>query len=108
MSLAIDVDTVTEVLLADGWHSVWGKSFSLDAYEFLWSGRSGMTIAERRDSEPAWARGEDPMLLHGGGQYGICANGFSFTEIYEGEPGSLISGPLTAVLAVRHRHPDLD
>ena len=83
MSLAIDVDKVTEVLLADGWHSVWNWSFTLDSYEFLW-----------------WPNGrndpESRMTLHSGGDSGVCAVGFQFAV-----PGGLtISGPLTAILAV--------
>ena len=34
MSLWIDVATVVEVLLTDGWHPVLDDSFNLDAYEF--------------------------------------------------------------------------
>jgi hypothetical protein len=33
MSLYIDVDRVSSVLLADGWHAVAEDSFDLDAYE---------------------------------------------------------------------------
>lgn len=78
MSLYIDTATVTRVLLADGWHDVEAKSFTLDAYEYL----------------------EDEELLHGGGQDGICASGFNFTT-----PGVLgdttLTGPLTSILAVQ-------
>lgn len=39
MSLAVDVDRVAQVLLADGWHTVdfneGVSSFDLDAYEFI-------------------------------------------------------------------------
>ena len=34
MSLWIDLNRVTTVLLADGWHHVTNDSFDLDAYEF--------------------------------------------------------------------------
>ncbi|RSM73470.1 hypothetical protein DMH04_41400 [Kibdelosporangium aridum] len=77
MSLAIDVDEITAVLLADGWHTVANKSFTLDSYEFVW-----------RDS-----------TMHGGGQSGVCSAGFEFTD----DSGAMLSGPLTAVLAVRRR-----
>lgn len=49
MSLAIDVDTVYEVLLADGWHKVdwqrsndgtWASSFAFDAYEYEYGDHS--------------------------------------------------------------------
>ena len=90
MSLAIDVDQVTEVLLADGWHYVFDQSFTLDAYEFF----------------DQYAR-ETDTTLHGGGQSGVCATGFQFKS-YEGLAGSnrdgnveFMSGPLTAILAVK-------
>jgi hypothetical protein len=94
VSLAIDVDTVTAVLLLDGWHKVSAKSFFIDSYEFLWSGQSGVTVEKLEQEHPD----KDAMLVHGGGQSGITAAGFSFTD---GEGGHL-SGPLSAVLAVRH------
>ena len=75
MSLAIEVDDVVAVLLADGWHTVYEDSFYLDSYEFLW--------------------GE--QVLQGGGQSGICSNGFTFKSADR----SYLSGPLTAILAVR-------
>ncbi len=80
MSLAIDVDEVTEVLLADGWHTVSDKSFELDAYEYTWSGE----------------------VAHGGGSSGVCATGFAFREDWA-TPPRLMAGPLTAILAVRYR-----
>lgn len=76
MSLAIEVDEVAGVLLADGWHVVDDDSFDLDSYEFL--------------------HGEVP--LHLGGQSGICATGFAFKE-----GGDVVLGPLTSILAVRCR-----
>lgn len=76
MSLSIDVASVTDVLLADGWHKIDDGSFNLDAYEFL----------------------EGDRVVLKGGQSGICATGFSFVS-----QGTQYSGPLTSVLAVRHR-----
>jgi hypothetical protein len=35
MSLCIDVDRITSVLLADGWHEVYGFSFDVDCYEMI-------------------------------------------------------------------------
>jgi len=35
MSLAIDIDKVATVLLADGWHTVEDDSFDIDAYEYV-------------------------------------------------------------------------
>lgn len=97
MSLAIDVDLVREVLLADGWHEVLDASFGLDAYEFLWSGRDGVTVREVERQDPR-AR---VLTQHGGGQSGICATGFQFRS-----PEGWMSGPLTSVLAVRHAAAD--
>lgn len=85
MSLAIDVDTIVAVLLVDGWHEVAERSFTMDSYEFIWW------------SEHADTMRDDPMLMHGGGQGGVCATGFRFKVKAEGH----IAGPLTAILAVR-------
>lgn len=88
MSLAIDTDKVVGVLLADGWHGVAAKSFDIDSYEFLYY---------HNPSDPS-----DFMMSHGGGQSGVCASGFMFTETYEGTSGGAkVYGPLTAILAVR-------
>lgn len=78
MSLAINTDMVTDVLLADGWHKVARGSFDLDSYEFM----------------------EGDVLVHGGGQSGVCAKGATWREAGR---STVISCPLTAVLAVRHR-----
>lgn len=96
MSLAIDVDLVTDVLLADGWHKVASKSFNLDSYEYLWSGRTGMTVAQFEEHYK-----DDAMLIHPGGNSGVCATGFGF----ETDQGEWMYGPLTAVLAVKTRRP---
>ena len=85
MSLAIDVDTVTAVLLADGWHDVIDDSFDVDAYEF----------------EEKIGEGEDPRILHGGGQSGISDSGF----VCRTSQG-MICGPLTSLLAVKVRTED--
>lgn len=77
MSLAIDLDDVTEVLLSDGWHPVAGRTFYLDSYEFKW------------DAE---------FVLSGGQCDHVPSTGFSF----ETDGGQRISGPLTAVLAIKH------
>ena len=87
MSLAIDVDKVKGVLLSDGWYEVKDRSFVLDSYEYLWwpEGADGAKI-------------EEPDVVHGGGQSGVCATGFTF----KGNEGDWISGPLTAIEAVRY------
>ena len=74
MSLCIDVDRVTAVLLADGWHAVYAKSFDIDAYEFD----------------------------HGGTNLGPGGAGATWTERRGNRPVTCVSCPLTAVLAVRH------
>jgi hypothetical protein len=80
MSLAIDVDLVTAVLLADGWHQVAPQSFNIDAYEFMNEG----------------------IALLGGGQEreaGVPAAGAVWTE----KDRSQVYCPLTAVFAVKTR-----
>lgn len=85
MSLAIDVSTVTAVLLPDGWHNVADHSFDIDSYEFV---------------EPHPDSHRDPYaLLSGGQEPHIPASGFRFIED-DGE-ATPIEGPLTSVLAVR-------
>lgn len=74
MSLCIDIDHVSRVLLADGWHKVAESSFLLDAYEYV--------------------EGDD--IVHGGGNSGICSTGFAFRTL----AGETFFGPLSAVLAV--------
>jgi hypothetical protein len=74
MSLYIDTEHVTRVLLADGWHEA--RSFELDSYEF--------------------ASGEE--VIHEGGQSGVCATGFQFIS-----GGRVLCGPMTAILAVEVR-----
>jgi hypothetical protein len=75
VSLAIKIDDVAEVLMAGEWHVVEAHSFDLDSFEFL----------------------HDDLLVHGGGNSGICATGFSFTD----GNGNEICGPLTSVQAVK-------
>jgi hypothetical protein len=93
MSLAIDPGMVKAVLLADGWHEVDDLDFELDSYEFV---------------EPHPDPNRNGLVLHGGGNSGVCATGFRFQEVvYDpGEDGEVrylckIAGPLTAILAVR-------
>lgn len=75
MSLAIQTDDITHVLLADGWLEVADQSFDIDSYEYKWHDE----------------------LVHGGGWSGICDAGFVFTT-----PGKTkVAGPLTSILAVR-------
>ena len=87
MSLALDVDRVSEVLIGGTWYGVKKQSFSLDSYEYIW-------FAEGQ------IRGQDdPTILHGGGNSDVCASGFMFTTTRNGMT-VLMSGPLTAIQAV--------
>lgn len=90
MSLAINIDDVTAVLIkgSDGWETVAPmgdkpeiSSFTLDSYEFV-------------DSY-------DELLMGGGSerQFGVSATGFGFTT----PAGERISGPISSILAVKHR-----
>ena len=79
MSLAIDIDNVTAVLLADGWHKVARESFDMDAFEFV----------------------HEERTVHGGGECGVSATGFSFWT----PDDDLVSGPVTSIVAVRYRVP---
>jgi hypothetical protein len=94
MSLAINIDAVSAVLLADGWHQVADASFLVDSYEYI---------------DPAYAN-DERGLVHGGGQSGVCASGFGFYEDLDENAGNAyrgdlvrVAGPLTAILAVQER-----
>ena len=93
MSLAIEVDDITQVLLADGWHTVDEASFGIDSYEFIW--REGM------DDNPMLAGGQEKHIAAAGhrgstSREHIAAAGFRFTE-----SDHVLCGPLTSVLAVK-------
>jgi hypothetical protein len=86
MALAIDVDRVSEVLLADGWHrcdtdETDVSTFSMDAYEYLW----------RPDPDDQW---NITVMGHGNDYMGHT--GFTFTE-----DDVRVFGPLSAIQAVR-------
>ena len=88
MSLAIDIDRVDAVLLADGWHEVVDFSFALDAYEYVWYS-GGRTRWDGSDREPVvFVMGDE---AHGG------YTGYSFRE----PDGRIVAGPCAAILAVR-------
>jgi hypothetical protein len=76
MSLAIDVDTVVAVLLADGWHKVTDGSFELNSYEFVHAG---------------------PTVHSVGKVQSVPTIGTTWVEA----DGTIVSCPLTSVLAVR-------
>jgi hypothetical protein len=90
MSLAIDIDRVTAVLLADGWHIVDTmnqsgqivSSFSTDAYEFV----------EHTSNED-----EGRVMRVAGGDGKIVG----YTGVYFASQGENYYCPLSAVLSVR-------
>lgn len=75
MSLLIEIDKVSEVLLSGKWYTVLEDSFDLDAYEF---------IHERL------------LLVSGKRGTGVCSTGFTFRSSL-----GRIVGPLTAISAVK-------
>jgi hypothetical protein len=90
MSLSIDIDRVSDVLLADGWHRVIfqnGEStFLIDAYEYI----------QRRE-------GGDPEILVGGGSVpGVPSTGASWIDA---KAKRTMTCPLTSILAVMVRPP---
>jgi hypothetical protein len=89
MSLRIDTDRVVAVLLPDGWHEIEDESFDLDAYEF---------VEFFEEAQPGTSpQQRTANLVHGGGDAtGVTETGYTFRE-----GGFRVSGPLTAVLAVR-------
>lgn len=106
MSLRIDIDNIIAVLLSDGWHDVasdstfestesapYRSSFDLDSYEFGEYSTIEKTLSTKF------------RCIHGGGANGIGATGFSFYEADETEDYRKIrvSGPLSAIIAVRER-----
>lgn len=79
MSLALDIDRVNSVLLADGWHVVEPlpkgvSSFVLDAYEYVWSGDPDESYQDREGSKLGWR----------------CHSG-----------GEVLAGPMSSLLAVK-------
>lgn len=79
MSLSIDAKHVTAVLLVDGWHVIEPGTFKIEGYDI------------RDDGYPLIAR-EFPD------------HGFTFVELDEESYAlSSVSGPLSSLLALRHR-----
>jgi hypothetical protein len=74
MSLAIDPESVSAVLMADGWHEIERGTFRLDAYEYLQDGLGSLDF----------------------GSAGFCFD----TERGGMMAGSRVAGPLTSILAV--------
>ena len=78
MSLAINIDKVTAVLLPDGWHKVVNESFDIDCFEY---------IQERGDDK-------DPRIFSVGNAGGM--NGATWLE----QKGKRVNCLLTAIIAV--------
>ena len=74
MSLGIQLNEIKSVLLADRWHEVDQRSFTVDTYEF-------------NEGDTAVARGDGHLL---------SVAGFMFWE----PGGHIVAGPLSAILAV--------
>jgi hypothetical protein len=87
MTLAIEVDLVSTVLIDGTWFEVAGHTFGIDAYEYVWH------VREHDRHE-----GATPEFLHVAGDSGISVSGFTFQT----SDGDYLSGPLTAITAVRH------
>ncbi len=90
MSLAIDVDSVIEVLLPDGeWHQVANGSFEIDAYEYL------------RASEFEVGGGDKGMRFKGGQEeHLVPAAGARWLERNSQGNVRTVSCPITAIRAV--------
>ncbi len=85
MSLAIDVDKVTAVLLRDGWYVVTSDSFALDSYEFV------------------WGEADNQLLLGGGQDRHTSSVGFEFYgyKLGEKESRGRYAGPIQHLYTVR-------
>ena len=94
MSLEIDVEKISEVLLADGWHKVSAvgdgrSSFGLDVYQFQQSPTQEMHAPQLHAGQPTKA----------GQEHEACPSGARWTEA----DGSRVFCPLTSILAVKYR-----
>ena len=92
MSLEIDVEKISEVLLADGWHTVSAvgdgrSSFGLDVYEFR------EPHGQQPDPRPNAAQ----QAKEGTEQHG-ARTGARWTE----SDGSRVFCPVTSILAVKY------
>jgi len=100
VSLAIDVEKVTEVLIGDCWFEVEPRSFTLDSYEFIEPPDEYDPELDHAGMGRAHWESQYGFTLHGGGQSGVCATGFVFAHAKQG--GAYVAGPLTAVSAVKY------
>jgi len=90
MSLAIEIDRVEQVLLADGWHALTDASFAVDDCVFT-EGNTGDAFVEKK-----------VRARLGGGQGPGAASKAAKWEELGPEGGTFSVGcPLTAILAVK-------
>lgn len=75
--LTIDALRVDRVLLADGWHEVYGQTFSVDPLTLTW--------------------GEDGGIVE---RVRFAADGFTFISFMGTGDQRVMHGPLSAILAV--------
>jgi hypothetical protein len=90
MSLAIDIDLVSEVLLLDGrWYGVAEASFLMDAYEYLWWPEG----VEKRslDFQVAFSGGQSSEI--------VSSTGASWVD----DEGLRYFCPVSSIVAVRYR-----
>jgi len=104
MSLEIDVEKVSEVLLADGWHKVspvgdGRSSFGTDVYELLQPKPENQESPATQANELKNSDGQS-QLDHGDNQQKNLASpaGARWTEA----DGSRVFCPLTSILAVKY------
>jgi hypothetical protein len=109
MSLEIDVEKISEVLLADGWHKVspvgdGRSSFGTDVYEFLQpkpeNRENSSTQAKESQSPDAQSGGDLSQQNHGDDQQKNLSGpaGARWTEA----DGSRLFCPVTSILAVKY------
>lgn len=94
MSFEIDVEKISEVLLADGWHKISAvgdgrSSFGLDVYKF----HEGMALEKSESRQNSGQREE--------GEEQSSAAGARWTE----SDGSRVFCPVTSILAVKYAGP---
>ncbi len=91
MSLAIDMDSVKEVLLPDGkWHRIADNSFEIDTYQYL----------RAKEAQPG---GDDAEVRLGGGQEEVLSTcGARWTETNSNGKKRRVFCPITAIQAVSY------
>jgi hypothetical protein len=105
MSLEIDIEKISEVLLADGWHKVspvgdGRSSFGSDAYEFLQPNPATQLNSATQPNEPQRPAGGQSQDNHRADQQKSPASpaGARWTEA----DGSRVFCPVTSILAVKY------